>query len=140
MIPNSKIIDLVLKEFQEVLVNNLERSWQPEHGDPPKYGYIEHTEFVEDVTGHCKGKPISAWYISRIFIKATTIKQGERSFQIKGMFYNIFLGHFCFAPDGSSVFINWVTGPRFGRGYKHRIGIDTKGDYLLDKGSPTWFS
>ena len=137
MKPNSKIIDLVLCEFQYVIRENLNQYGDAEHGHPPQYGYILHTEWTEHENKI--GQAISAWHISSDIVRTSTIKELSTP-KIEGMFYNMLRGWFYFTEDLSAVFINWQTGPKFGRGFKHRIGQDTLGEYLLDRGKCTWVS
>ena len=137
MEPNSKIIDLVLCEFQDVIRENLNQYEDAEHGHPPKYGYILHTEWSdhEDEVGLA----IAAWHISSDIVRTASIKEPSPP-RIDGMFYDLLRGWFYFTEDLSAVFINWQTGPRFGRGFKHRIGQDTLGGFLLDRGKCIWVS
>jgi hypothetical protein len=137
MTPAPEMLDLVLSELQHVLRENLEQPWDAKHGQPPRYGYVEQTELTEDEGK--KGKTIAAWHISPDAVRATPIKNLENP-KIDGMFFDQFRAWFCFTHDFTAVFINWQIGPRFGRGFKHRIGRDTLGHYLLDKGVSTWVS
>ena len=137
MTPTPELLELVLSEFQRTLRENLQYPWNAKHGKPPKYGYVEYTEWTE---GDLKmGKPIAAWHISADAVHTSPIKS-PGSPKIDGMFFDLFKGWFCFTRDVTAVFINWQTGPRFGRGFKHRIGQDTAGGYLLDRGASTWIS
>jgi hypothetical protein len=56
------------------------------------------------------------------------------------MFYDLFTGWFCLTPEQDAVSINWQVGPRFGRGFQHRIGRDAEGRRLLEQGENTWMS
>jgi hypothetical protein len=133
-----QLIELILHEFQMVLTKNLDDPWEQRHGPPPKYGYIEHTHFVEEDSNR-RGEAIAAWHISRTSIKTTLVRQTSKP-SVNGIFFNLFYGDFCFIPDGSAVYINWQTGPKFGRGMRHRVGVDTLGEYLLSVGQSTWVS
>ena len=135
--PTSELLDLVLREFQHVLRENLQYPWEAKYGKPPRYGYVEQTEWADNDLK--RGKAIAAWHISPDAVHTSPIKDRE-SPTIDGMFFDRFRGWFCFTPDLAAVFINWQTGPRFGRGFRHRIGRDTAGRYLLEQGVATWVS
>jgi hypothetical protein len=137
MTPTPGLLELILSEFQSALRENLKHVWEPKQGRPPKYGYVEQTEWTENEAA--RAKPLAAWHISSNVVRPASVKDpGPR--KIDGMFYDLFRGWFYFPDDLSVVFINWETGPRFGRGFKHRIGQDTLGAYLLDRGASTWIS
>jgi hypothetical protein len=137
MTPSPELLEIVLSEFQHALRDNLQYPWEVKHGKPPKYGYVEQTDWSGNELK--MGKAIAAWHISPDAVRTSPIKNLE-SPKIDGMFFDLFRGWFCFSPDLTDVFINWQTGPRFGRGFKHRIGRDTIGRYLLDRGKGTWVS
>jgi hypothetical protein len=137
MTPAPELLEIVLSEFQHALRGNLEYPWEVKHGKPPKYGYVEQTEWTENDLKI--GKAITAWHISPDAVRTTPIKIPE-SRKVDSMFFDLFMGWFCFAPDLTAVFINWQTGPRFGRGFKHRVERDNAGRYLLDRGVSTWVS
>ena len=141
MNPPPELIQLVLGEFQAALRENMDSNWDAKHGKPPRYGYVEHKESLKGRKAHeTWNNPVAAaWHISRDTLKSTTIKEWGQP-MIDGMFYDLFRGWFVISTDGASVQINWQTGPRFGRGYAHRIGVDTHGKYLLGKGERTWMS
>jgi hypothetical protein len=132
-----ELIDIILNQFQSVLKENRMHPWEPKHGNPPKYGYIEQKEWTENSHGNEPG--IAAWYISEEIRKPSKLK-GWGTPKIDGMFYDFLRGWFYFSPDMSLVHINWQIGPRFGRGSKHRFGTDSLGKYLLDQGENTWVS
>ena len=137
MTPPSELLDVVLSEFQRSLRENLQHPWEIKHGKPPKYGYVEQTEWTEK--GLKMGKPIAAWHISVEAVHSSQIKKPE-SPKVDGLFFDMFTGWFCFTPDLAAVFINWQTGPRFGRAFKHRIGRDSAGRYLLERRTNIWVS
>jgi len=137
MNPNKDLIQLILEIYQSVLTENLNHSWEPKHGNPPKYGYIEQKSWTDD--SHGNGPGIAAWYISQESQNTSQIK-GWGTPKIDGMFYDVLRGWFLFSPDMSFVQINWQIGPRFGRGKKHRFGKDCLGKYLIDKGETIWVS
>jgi len=137
MTPAPELLEIVLREFQSALRENLQASWDEKHGKPPKYGYVEQTEWTDNELK--MGKAVAAWRISPGGVHASAIKRLE-SPKIDGMFYDMFRGWFCFNHDLTAVSINWQTGPRFGRGFRHRIGQDTAGHFLLDRGARTWIS
>ena len=132
--PTSELLDLVLSEFQHALREHLHYPWEAQYGTPPRYGYVEQTEWADNDLK--RGRVIAAWHISPDAVHTSSIKDRE-SPQIDGMFFDLFQGWFCFTPDLAAVFIDWQTGPRFGRGFRHRIGRDTAGRYLLDRGAAT---
>ena len=134
---SADLLQLVFNEFKQAMCDIQNHPWEVQHGQPPKYGYIEQTEYVEYQSGIAPA--IFAWHISPSTIRSTIIKE-QRTPKVDGMFFDLFRGWFFFAPDLSAVYINWQTGPRYGRGFRHRIGKDTLGAYLLDRGSGTWVS
>jgi hypothetical protein len=131
------LLNIVLEEFQSALFTNLNHPWEARFGQPPKYGYLEHSQWMEE--GFRKTTPISAWHISTTTIHETRIKVFAPNLQNK-ISFDLFYGWFYFSDDLSTVDINWQTGPRFGRGFSHRIGKDSLGEYLLDRGKSTWVS
>jgi hypothetical protein len=131
------LLNIVLEEFQSALLTNLNHPWEVRLGKPPKYGYLEHSEWMED--GFRKTTPISAWHISPTTVRQTTIREFAPEMQNR-VFFDLLYGWFYFSENLSTVDINWQTGPRFGRGFRHRIGQDTLGEYLLDRGKSTWVS
>ena len=132
-----ELLNLVLNEFQTALRNNLDNASEFPRRNPPKYGYIEQTEYVTKPLR--KGSALRAWHFSATTMRPTLIKETSIP-KSDGTFFNLFYGSFCFAPNFSAVYINWQTGPLFGRGFRHRIGRDTLGSYLLGRGSGTWVS
>ncbi|MGA8007448.1 MAG: hypothetical protein WCA17_15235 [Burkholderiales bacterium] len=140
MTPAPELLELVLSEFQRALREHLQGSWSPGTERPPRYGYIEQTNWTGQVRD--KGKAIAAWHIAPDIVRACRIRHRDAPHppKVDAMFYDLFQGWFCFADDLSAVAINWQTGPRFGRGLLHRIGKDTLGRYLLDRGTTTWVS
>jgi hypothetical protein len=132
-----ELLQLVLGEFQEALRANLQHPWGPSQGKPPKYGRVEQTEWTDDVIG--KGKTLAAWRISPDTVRSSPVQE-PRNPRIDGMFFDLLDGWFYFTDDLSAVFINWQTGPRFGKGFRHRIGQDAAGSYLLSRGTSTWVS
>lgn len=137
MIVSPKLLNIVLQEFQSTLHSNLNHGWETRFGQPPKYGYVKQTEWMDDTHGNAP--VISAWHISESVIHASSIKDAL-SPTVDGIFFDLLHGWFYFSNDLSVVFINWQTGPRFGKGFRHRIGQDTLGEYLLDRGNITWVS
>ena len=140
MKPGPELVELVLSEFQRTLRENLQGPWGAESGKPPRYGYIEQTKWTGNAAR--KGWPIAAWHITPDIVRSSRIKYLNLMTRPKvdGMFYDLFRGWFCFADNLSVVSINWQTGPRYGRGMSHRVGKDSLGRYLLDRGTPTWIS
>jgi hypothetical protein len=115
MTPAPELIEIVLSEFQHALRENLRHPWEAKHGKPPRYGYVEQTDLAGNDLK--MGKPMAAWHISPDVVHTCPIKD-RQSPKIDGMFFDLFRGWFCFTPDLAAVFINWQTGPRFGRGFK----------------------
>ena len=140
MKPDPELVELVLGEFQRTLREHLQGPWRDEAGKPPGYGYIEQTKCTPDERK--KGWPIAAWHITPDVVRPCRVKYYYLLSRPKanGMFYDLLRGWFCFADNFSVVSINWQTGPKYGRGLSHRIGRDTLGQYLLDRGTPTWIS
>ena len=137
MTPAAELIQVVLSEFQRTLQRNLEAYRGSTSGAAPRRGYVEQTEYPENA--HEAGKPIAAWFVSPDAVQLSSIKE-PRSPKIDGMFYDMLIGWFYFTNDLAAVHINWQIGPRYGRGFRHRIGRDTLGGYLLDRGTGTWIS
>ena len=131
------LLKLVFNEFQQAILEIQNHPWEAKHGQPPKYGYVEQTEWIEDK--HKKAPGVLAWHLSTSTIRSTKVTELS-SPKIDGMFFDLFAGWFYFSPDLAAVYINWQTGPRYGRGFRHRIGKDTLGAYLLDRGKSTWVS
>ena len=140
MTPEPELVELVLGEFQRTLRETLQGPRGDESGKPPRYGYVEQTKWTGDARK--KGRAIAAWHIAPDIVRSCRIRYEYLLTRPKvdGMFYDLFRGWFCFADDLSAVAINWQTGPRYGRGLSHRIGKDTLGQYLLDRGTVAWVS
>jgi hypothetical protein len=135
--PAPELLGLVLSEFQDALSANLQYHWSPTSGKPPRYGRVDLTERME--FAFAKWEPLASWRISQKAVYPGSVGKPP-SPKVDGMFYNWFYGWFYFADDLSEVFVNWQTGPLFGRGFRHRIGRDVIGRYLLDRGACTWIS
>ncbi len=137
MTPSPELLTIILSEFQDVLRENLSHEWQPVHGRPPKYGYVEHTQFTAHELG--KGSAITAWQISAETVRECTVKQLAKP-AINGMFFEVLIGWFYFTEDAAFVHVCWQIGPRFGRGFQHQVGRDTLNRYLISRGTNTWVS
>lgn len=138
MQPSSKLIDVVLSEFQKTLCNTYHYKWEAKHGKPPSRCYVQHV--VNENAPFKRGTPMAAWIVTLDSITTTQIETNLPRPKIDGMFFDLCRGSFSLSPDGKIVFINWQTGPRFGRGFKHSVIEDSEGTVSLGKGAGTWVS
>ncbi len=83
MTPAPELLEIVLSEFQRALRENLQYPGNAKHGKPPKYGYVEQTEWTENERKI--GKAIAAWHISAGAVRTSSIKKAE-SPKIDGVF------------------------------------------------------
>jgi hypothetical protein len=137
MTTSPELLAIILSEFQDVLRENQKQEWQATDGHAPKYGYVEQTEWTPD---EChRTPPIAAWHISAHTVRPCAVKQPANP-TITGMFFDLLHGRYYFGTDAASVHIGWQIGPRYGRGFVHRVGLDLLGRPLISRGISTWIS
>lgn len=130
------IIKLILDEYKDI-IKNLRQEAIKSDVSPPLAIYVELMDSFHESSKN--GDVTEAWMINEKSIKKTDIKE-EQKYEIKGMYYQIGSGWFSFDEKNTKVSINWLIGPRYGRGNIQRIGKDNNGNYLIDKGKLTWLS
>lgn len=135
--PSPDLLELVLDEFRHVLRTNLDKAHDSANRKVQRYGYVEQTTWTGDSSR--KGKAVAAWHISTTKVYPSAIRELPRP-PLDGKDYDTLIGWFQLSDDLSTVSINWQAGPRFGRGFDHRIGKDATGRFLLDRGRETWVS
>ena len=131
----------ILREFQEVLSENLNFAWEPKHGVPPKVAYIAQTSNHKQWWS--LESAVTAWKVTPDSVEVMAIPE---FIQIKpaklttGMFFDLCFGTFQIDAASATVWINWQTGPRFGRGCRHPIEKNSEGITYLGRPTPVWAS
>ncbi|MGJ8641115.1 MAG: hypothetical protein ACSHYA_17120 [Opitutaceae bacterium] len=138
-----RVINISLREFQQVIKNNSEFQWSPNSGTPPQVGRINLIEYKKKKHAYDLSSPIlRSWTVSTDSIEE--LSRAEElpipEYKKDGMFYDILLGWFSILPDGSAVEIEWQTGPRFGRGFVYPIETAHSETPYLGKPKGTWIS
>jgi hypothetical protein len=119
----SVIIDLILKEFQNILIS-LDISSNQVHNN---YGYSPKSAIVKyhdryDPTCYSRGNINSAWVIYLDKIETLSdLNYRALSKPIDGMYFSEGSFYFSINPDSSKAIIEWIVGPLFGRGYVYSI-------------------
>jgi len=137
-----RITRLALRCFTQTLRNNCYPKWWPRflwNGSPPSAAYIERQAFSQQL-GFDRAA-IAAWSIANYDVVTPVEPMAElRGTKINGMFYDKLLGSWGIENDEREVSVNWIIGPRFGRGYVFKVQESPNGEVYLGQSKRTWIS
>lgn len=135
------IIPLVLQEFQSTL-----RSLRNEYGNIDSYGLPPAEFFIEYNAAEDNFAQDDSYILKRwqVTLDQLTLLPDDTQRPINRDPQNVFfkqgLGYFSVNQQVQIIWLGWVVGPRFGRGYCYSLGKSSTGEICLVKTSETWAS
>ena len=135
------IIELILKEFQKVLIS-LDKITNEEHnnnGYSPKSAIVKYHDKYDPI--FCSiGNVISVWaiYLDRIEI-VNDLNYNALTEPRDGMYFSEGIFYFSLSSDFSKAILEWTVGPRYGRGYTYSIS-KSHNKLTLKMGYRLWMS
>ncbi len=87
------------------------------------------------------GEVIGCWRVTRDGIEELSPNYVLPPFgEPDGMYYGHGEGSFALCEDDQTVLLGWQVGPRFGRGYSHKVEGESAGGLRLRAGAQVWVS
>jgi hypothetical protein len=109
---------------------------------PPEEFLITQFDEMDDDGGIRRGKPIRFWqYIGDDFIEVQERDNYRESNPVRYPRYKYATGRFAISPDRKTVYIDYVFGPLYGRGYTFLVqGEGDKAKLVPKPGGFHWLS
>lgn len=88
----------------------------------------QHSETIVDgVSPYCRGPIARKWcYAGGDWTELESGRSTSVDHAVRGMFFQTAIGRFCISPDRMTVVIEYVLGPRYGRGFT--LTVEGQGD------------